>query len=445
MRGLIKSMRVLGESQKMAHVFISYSQRDTPRRKQIVQILEAAGIETWYDERGIQLGESLEDRIFPAIQSSKCVVFILTKNSVRSDWVRKEIAFAQKNGIPMHFISFGNLEVPADFPKDVMDIKRIAVRSRFTSKQREDFVTDVERVFQEKRAPIVTVVNLKGGVGKTTLAANLFGCANEYLRKSVLLIDLDPQHNLTQLLLDQARMSECLTTSKNVMAMFRGAGVTSPEDVTDHNVKKVLDRCYVPLTPALDGAPNFHLIPGTFEIITYFLGESHQHYNPNDQTWTNFKRFIAYCQRQYDVIAIDVNPGATLMTEVALSVSTHILAPVRPDRFAKYGIALLESLLEKIDGDYSDLQRLIIFNGVNRNEPDPIESELLEEMATHPVPNQNILSSRIPYSKKLIAKQARPGLNDLTLELAYHGGFGSHAIKADIRSAATELVKELAI
>ncbi|QSR21192.1 AAA family ATPase [Hyphomonas sp. KY3] len=427
----------------MTHVFISYSQKDKSRRKQVVEILKSGGVPTWFDDQGVRMGESLEERIFPAIRESKCAVFILTKNSVRSDWVMNEIDFAQRHGIPMHFISFGNLDVPSTFPEDVMDIKRIAVRSRFTAAQKQDLLTDVLRVFGEKRAPVVTVVNLKGGVGKTTLAANLFGCMSEYRRKSVLLIDLDPQHNLTQLLLDQERMAKCLTTSRNVMAMFRGAGVADPEQVSNSNIKRVLDRCFVSLTSSVEGGPLLHLVPGTFEVITYFLGDRHQHFSPEAQAWSNFRRFISYCRRQYDVIAIDVNPGATLMTEVALNVSTHTLSPVRPDRFAKYGITLLDSLLEKIEGDFSNLHKLIVFNGVNRAEPDEIEKKLRIELAASPNEKQTVLQGRIPYSKRLIAKQARPGFSDLTLELAYHGGIGGNAIRSDLREVTTELIKEL--
>ena len=442
--GLIAEVMIGGrESQTMAHVFISYSQRDKAKRRAVASILNAADIDTWFDDAGIPNGESLERTIFPALRASKCAVFLLTKHAVRSDWVLKEIQHAEENGIPRLFISFGDLNPPDSFPKEILDIKRIVVRNNFTAQLKRDLLSDVSRIYFEKRAPVVTILNLKGGVGKTTLTANLFGCAHEYDRKSVLIIDLDPQHNLTQLLLDSARMSECLTTSKNVLAMFRGMGVVDPEEITASNVQRVLDQCHVALTSERDGGAKFHLIPGTFAIITYFLGKNHQHFDPTDQPWMNFKRFIAHCRRQYDLIAIDVNPGASLMTEVALSVSTSILSPVRPDRFARYGLTLLDDLLDRVGGDMTHLRRLIILNGVNRKEQDQIEVEMLKELEDHPFPNQVLLKSRIPLSKRLLAKQARPGLSDLTLELAYHGGFGAHAIQSDIRAAASELLEVL--
>lgn len=429
----------------MTHVFISYSQRDKRRREQVAEILEAENIKVWFDARGIALGEHLEERIFPALRVSSCAVFILTKNSVHSEWVRREIEFSQAHSIPMRMISFGDFAFPDSFPKEIQSINRVVVRQRFSKRQAKDFATDVARVFFSKVAPVLTILNLKGGVGKTTLAANLFGCLHEFNRKSVLLIDLDPQHNLTQLLLDKERMADSFGTSRNVMAMFRGAGTLQPEDINADNADRVLSRCRVELTPAKELDATLHLIPGTFEVITYFLGFRHQHFSKSEQPWMNFQRFIAHCRRKYDVVAIDVNPGATLMTEVALSVSTHILSPVRPDRFAKYGLTLLERLLEKIDGDFDRVQKLVIMNGVERSGPDAIETTMRKELSEFPFPNQRLMQSRIPVSKRLMARPAKPGVRDLTLELAYHSALGSSPIQKDLQSAALELATELGL
>lgn len=48
--------------------------------------------------------------------------------------------------------------------------------------------------------PVVAVLNMKGGVGKTTLSANIFRVLFERRQAGTLLLDLDPQFNLTQAL-----------------------------------------------------------------------------------------------------------------------------------------------------------------------------------------------------------------------------------------------------
>lgn len=53
---------------------------------------------------------------------------------------------------------------------------------------------------KKKLGPVVAVLNMKGGVGKTTISANVFRRLYYKYRVGTLLIDLDPQYNLTQAL-----------------------------------------------------------------------------------------------------------------------------------------------------------------------------------------------------------------------------------------------------
>lgn len=186
----------------MPHVFISYAHEDKSALKRVVRVLEEAGMQTWFDQE-IRVGERLTEVIFPKLRSSRCAVFILTKNSVRSDWVRTEIQYALEQATPIVLISFGNVTVPDDFPGEVDDTLRIAINRNLSGRKKIKFLEATKRLYDHKNAPVITMLNLKGGVGKTVLTANLFGCIHETDRKSVLLIDLDPQHNLTQLLLSE--------------------------------------------------------------------------------------------------------------------------------------------------------------------------------------------------------------------------------------------------
>ncbi len=51
-------------------------------------------------------------------------------------------------------------------------------------------------------AVTIALLNMKGGVGKTTLAVNLAWYLHQYEQKNILLIDLDPQFNATQYVMD---------------------------------------------------------------------------------------------------------------------------------------------------------------------------------------------------------------------------------------------------
>ena len=60
-----------------------------------------------------------------------------------------------------------------------------------------------------------------------------------------------------------------------------------------------------------------------------------------------FQHFIQQAQREYDLIVIDTNPSATLMTMHALAVANFLVAPVMYDKFSLRGIHLVTTLLRK--------------------------------------------------------------------------------------------------
>lgn len=427
----------------MSQVFISYSQKDKKRRDHIVSLLRADGIKVWFDDEGVSTGQSLHAVILPEIEKSSCVLVVHTKNTEKSKWVIEEIEHAIKHAVPDLIISFGSAELPSKFPSALQDLKRIVVPKNFTQAKKADLLQYVGRAYRQKRAPVVTLLNLKGGVGKTALSANLFGCIHEVNRKSVLLIDLDPQHNLTQLLLNERRMVETLSAGATVMAAFRGfADSGAAEGSRPINVDKVLNRCRYPLKPYQSGEAAFDLIPGTFEVITYFLGDRHQHFQHADQKWQNFRAFIEHCRTVYDIVVLDVNPGASLLTEVAIDVSTHLLSPVRPDRFSRYGLSLLDIMLDKLDVPSEQLSMYVIFNGVSAKDVDPVEESIREPDSKFGSRPRTVLKSRIPYSKRLEARVASPSVTDLTGDLAYHNKIGSNVIRQSLMTAADELVSE---
>ena len=69
---------------------------------------------------------------------------------------------------------------------------------------------------QKRRTRIISVVNLKGGVGKTTITANLGGYLAKHLKKRVLLIDLDHQRSLTQLLFSTEQRTSAAISRRTI-------------------------------------------------------------------------------------------------------------------------------------------------------------------------------------------------------------------------------------
>ena len=75
---------------------MSHTHSDKPIVERVKTALESAGVSTWYDDERIRLGDLLSDTIQQGIDDSVFVAVFISKKSVVSDWVRREVRAAQK-------------------------------------------------------------------------------------------------------------------------------------------------------------------------------------------------------------------------------------------------------------------------------------------------------------------------------------------------------------
>lgn len=78
-------------------VFISHSTRDQGVVISLANLLSRFGIEVFVAEWYLTPGERLDKKVFKQIDSSDCVVVLLTQNGIRSNWVHQEIGYALKS------------------------------------------------------------------------------------------------------------------------------------------------------------------------------------------------------------------------------------------------------------------------------------------------------------------------------------------------------------
>ena len=160
---------------------------------------------------------------------------------------------------------------------------------------------------------VITISNHKGGVGKTTSAINI-GAGLNRLGKKILLIDLDPQANLSQSLglTDQER---------TIYGALRGEHNLQPIEIT-----KGLD--IVPSTLDLSGAE------------VELSGEAGREYI--------LKELIEPLRSSYDYIIIDSPPSLGLLTINALTASNEVLIPLQAQYLALRGLSKLLEVVDKI-------------------------------------------------------------------------------------------------
>ena len=161
----------------------------------------------------------------------------------------------------------------------------------------------------------VALINMKGGVGKSTLAANLaWEIATAPWNKNVLVIDLDPQFNCSQYLIGASRMGEIIESGRptvwNIMEQFTA----------------VPGRPGSPLDPA-QTVVNVFRHAGSIDLIPSRLELSQALRDPTRNEHL-LKQAVEQLEENYDLVVIDCAPTESGLTTAAYKVSDYILIPV---------------------------------------------------------------------------------------------------------------------
>ena len=191
---------------------------------------------------------------------------------------------------------------------------------------------------------VVSFINMKGGDGKTTLCIGIGEYLANYCNKKVLFIDLDPQFNTTQSLVNEFNLEDEYlsnysegTNQKTVMRLFetqqtiaKRLDLPNPEDILVHL------------------NDNMDLLPGTIDLI---LVET----DKDGSKAKKVKKFILNnnLKNQYDFIFLDCPPTISVYTDAALIASDFYLVPIRIDRYSILGIKLLKQVIDRLDDNES--------------------------------------------------------------------------------------------
>lgn len=174
---------------------------------------------------------------------------------------------------------------------------------------------------------IVAIANQKGGVGKTTTAINLAVYLGK-LGKRILLVDLDPQSNLTSGI-------GFVSNEDSINPIYEGLS-KSIYDVLDGkaNVKEVF---------VVTKYENVHLIPASIDLA----GAEIELVNTMSRE-TILKNALEEVKPEYDYIFIDCPPSLGLLTVNALVASSQVFIPVQCEYFALEGLGQLINTIKLI-------------------------------------------------------------------------------------------------
>lgn len=208
---------------------------------------------------------------------------------------------------------------------------------------------------------VVSVINYKGGVGKTSLTANL-AAELAWRGKRVLLLDLDAQASLTFSFIKPDDWNRNYEASKTIKAWFDSFEAGAP----------------IPLASLTQTPPRIAQLlrgRGTLDVIYSHLGLI----NVDLELATKLaganlaqakKNFIAVHKRladglatieaskKYDLVLIDCPPNFNIVTKTAIIASDYILVPTRPDELSTLGIDYLMRSIRGLLKDYNDYAEL---------------------------------------------------------------------------------------
>lgn len=250
---------------------------------------------------------------------------------------------------------------------------------------------------KNKKVPVVAVLNMKGGVGKTTISGNLFREVFRVKKVNSLLIDLDAQFNLTQLLMTRAEYDSLLSEKKTIYSVFQHEIPDSVFAVSeDYHLKlPSIDQMVLTLKKTL-GGQKLQLLPGDFRLAMLNLKERAELRVPRKR----FKLFIENAKDQYDLIVIDCNPSTSFLTGCALEVASNLLVPVKPDKFSVLGVEMVIEYAQIFLGSGLIPDIKIMLNDIGQGEP----SQIANDLRAHRILGPMVLVNELFHSDVLRAR-----------------------------------------
>lgn len=165
---------------------------------------------------------------------------------------------------------------------------------------------------------ILSIVNQKGGVGKTTTAVNL-SAALHTIKKRVLLIDIDPQGNATM-----------------------GCGIDKYQ-LENSICELLLDECNIDDAIQFSQNTNIDVIGANTDLIVAEINLLKQ-----QKYKYKLKTILTAIADKYDYIIIDCPPALNILTINAFTASNGVIIPMQCEYYALEGLSSLMQTIEKI-------------------------------------------------------------------------------------------------
>lgn len=372
--------------------YLAFEPADEDAARQVSAELERNGWSVTRSSPELRAQEKLA-ALVQAVGEAGVVIVLASPAAQDSTWLQREVAAALNNGRPVIVAETGQLPSWIDATLDTtgsIDLRQGADGEALTQ--------IVERARAAAgRGRVVAMLNIKGGVGKTVLAANLFAAAHLADKRSVSFIDLDPQHNLTQYFLSPGERNRIRDRNHTIYNILNPRGDASAK-------REDFAAIAVPLNRARGKQPNFEIIAGDERLFEFTLDTRSD--RDKAEAFTRFRALVQALRARSDVVVIDANPCATFLTRLAITCADHIVAPVRPEKYSLTGLNMLENVVREVRGrPLRPNEFSVLLNGVNdrtrSGETGDADALTRAEIQNAPFFTSALLPLEIPYSAVL--------------------------------------------
>lgn len=234
------------------------------------------------------------------------------------------------------------------------------------------------------KSKIIAISNQKGGVGKTTTTINL-GASLTKIGKKVLLIDLDPQGNLTMSLgyehPDELEINIARLLHDEINKTIKEEVISSSYILTAHGID------FIPASIELAGLENILVNTISRENV--------------------LKNFLSKFREKYDYILIDCLPSLNILTINALTASDEVIIPVQAQYLSAKGLELLLETVAKVKNSLNDKLEVrgVLITMLDKRAS--FQKRVIETITESYQKDIKIFNSKIPLSVKVSENQSK--------------------------------------
>jgi cellulose biosynthesis protein BcsQ len=211
-----------------------------------------------------------------------------------------------------------------------------------------------------RRTPVISVLNLKGGVGKTTITANLATALNG-LGYRVLLLDLDLQGSLTSLFLSDSEQEQLSKQERRLEDFLAASSGAESPNLLDYSIPILggSGSCLVPTSDNLAYAE-------TNLTIRWLLRER----NRDPRFLLRRELQLKRITKQFDIVLMDCPPLINICCVNALAANDYVMVPIMPSQQATARVpVLLRRLKDFRENINSQLKVMgVVVNRTHRSE-----------------------------------------------------------------------------